>query len=486
MTRAEPSTALSARHLIGGEWLDQGTGGAYDHVDPATGLVQATVPLAGAADVDAAVVAARAALPGWRAVAPAERRDVLFRLSLLLRESADELAEMAGRENGTPSTMAPMAASGLPADWFAYYAGWTEKIAGETIAPSTGNGLDYTVPEPYGVIAVIIPWNAPLVSLGMKVAPALAAGNCVVVKPSELAPFTPARFGELCARAGLPAGVVNIVAGGQEAGDALVRHPGVDKITFTGGLATARRIMAAAAANVTPLVFELGGKSANVIFSDAPLGVAIPTAVMSALAMSGQGCALPTRLLVQESVYADAVDQIVSMAQAIPVGHAGRPRHRHGPGGERRPLHPHRGGHRPGRSGLGGKAGRRRQAPRRRPGRRLLHPADRLRRRRPGQPARPGGDLRTGARRPALPHGGRRRAPWPTAPPTAWRHISGRATSPGPTSWPGGSRRVPSRSTAVSRRWCPMCPSAACGAAASGGKAARRVSASSSGRRTSC
>jgi acyl-CoA reductase-like NAD-dependent aldehyde dehydrogenase len=323
--------------LIGGE-LVAGRGGALQHVDPSTGAPTQEVSLASADDVGQAVASARAAYPAWRRLLADERRAILLRLADRLRSDADTLSTIAAVENGTPKQLGGLLVANLPADWFAYYAGWCDKIEGRTIpmlggSPvATADGLNYTVHEPYGVVAAIVPWNAPMTQIGMKVSAALAAGNCVVLKPSELAPFTALRFGELCLEAGIPPGVVNVVVGNGHAGDALVRHRGIGKVTFTGGLPTARRVLEAASVNATPTVMELGGKTANLVFADADLQAVVPQAVMTGTAiMAGQGCACPTRLLVEDSIYDTVVQMAIGVAEAIPIGLAMDPTKLMGP-----------------------------------------------------------------------------------------------------------------------------------------------------------
>lgn len=326
-TVTQTTKALPANHmLIGDNWITESRGGTFQHVNPSTGKVQSTIPLAGREEMDSAVGAARAAMPLWRDYTPNERRDVLLRIAALLREHTDELASIATLENGAPSCFTPVLCGELPAEYFTYYAGWVDKLCGELIPVYPMKALDYTRAEPYGVVAVIIPWNGPLTSIGQKVAPALAAGNCVVLKPPELAPFTSIRFAELCREAGLPPGVLNVVPGGAEGGDALVRHPGVDKISFTGGGATAHKVLQAASENLTPVVLELGGKSANIVFEDADLDKAITMAVQVGIAtLSGQGCVLPTRLLVQDTVYDEVVEQVVDLSESLTVGDPWQP-----------------------------------------------------------------------------------------------------------------------------------------------------------------
>jgi aldehyde dehydrogenase (NAD+) len=305
--------------LIGGERLTTSSGGGVEHRNPATGKVCAQVVVAGADEVDAAVAAARAAFPAWRAVPADERAAILFRLAALLEEHGAESGTISAIDNGSPI-------GGLPpgpytARWVRYYAGWVDKLEGGVVPVYPSVGLDYTRPEPYGVIAAFVPWNGPMMGMGQKVAPALAAGNTVVAKPPEVAPFGAVRFAELALEAGLPPGVLNVVPGGAVAGEALARHPGVDKISFTGGAVNARKVMAAAAERLTPLALELGGKSANILFPDADLDVAVPTAAMlGVVLLSGQGCALPTRLYVHDAIYDEVAARVVAQVEATPIG----------------------------------------------------------------------------------------------------------------------------------------------------------------------
>ncbi|GAA0603559.1 aldehyde dehydrogenase family protein [Sporichthya brevicatena] len=316
----EAARLLRAGLFIGGDWVDRTAGGEYAHHDQTTGRLQQVVPLGTADDVDHAVRDARAAFRTWGTLGPDRRRTMLLKLADLLREHADEMATIATLENAVPSAFSGLLAGYGPADWFTYYAGWADKIEGTSLRPLGYGGFDYTVPEPFGVIAVVIPWNGPVTTLGMKVAPALAAGNCVVLKPSEFAPFTTLRFAELAIEAGFPPGVINVVVGGADAGDALVRHPGIDKISFTGGTATGQKILATAAQNVVPTVMELGGKAANVVFPDVTLAAVIPQAVITSAMLSGQFCACPSRLLVHTDIYDEAVAMAEATAQCIALG----------------------------------------------------------------------------------------------------------------------------------------------------------------------
>ncbi|CAN5580365.1 aldehyde dehydrogenase family protein [soil metagenome] len=316
--------------VIGGARSGVGSAGAYAHHNPATGRVQASVPLAGADEVDAAVQAAREALPAWRAMAPNVRMAKLHNLADLLSARRKEAGAVNALDNGTP--ISAMDSGAYAAGFVRYYSGWVDKLEGEVVPVHGGGGFDYVVPEPYGVIGAIVPWNGPLMGMGQKCGPALAAGNTVVAKPPEIAPFGAIAFAELALEAGLPPGVVNVVPGGAVAGDALVRHPGVDKVSFTGGTATARLVMAAAAETLTPLALELGGKSANVIFPDADLDVAVSSAAfLGATLLSGQGCALPTRLYVHDDVYEEVVERLVRQVESTPVGDPLDPRTLMGP-----------------------------------------------------------------------------------------------------------------------------------------------------------
>jgi aldehyde dehydrogenase (NAD+) len=302
-------------HLVGDRWT-AGTGAGYEHRYAATGAVQAEMTLAGPTEVDDAVAAAGDAQRHWVALGPTRRAAVLFRLADALEDHGPEAAELAALDNGTPvSVMNP---GRYAASWVRYYAGWCDKLDGETLPG--GRGLSYVQLEPYGVVAVIPPWNGSMMGMGQKCAPALAAGNAVVAKPPEVSPFGMLRFAELAREAGLPPGVLNVVVGAASTGAALVGHAGVDKISFTGGAVTARRIMAAAAAHLTPLALELGGKSPNIVFPDADLDTAATMALVGTTLLAGQGCALPTRLYVHDAVYEEVVARLLARLEAVVVG----------------------------------------------------------------------------------------------------------------------------------------------------------------------
>jgi aldehyde dehydrogenase (NAD+) len=304
-------------HLLGDRWVPSSAAGVHRHRYAATGEVQAHVGLAGAEDVGAAVGAARAAQPAWSALGAESRRVILRTLAHLLDEHREEAAELAALDNGTPvSVLRP---GRYTAAWVRAYADLATDLGDETLEVERGTAMLRRVP--YGVVGVIPPWNGSMVGMGQKCGPALAAGNAVVAKVPELAPFGMLRFAELAVEAGLPPGVLNVVAGGAATGHALAAHPGIDKLTFTGGADTARAVMAAAARSLTPLALELGGKSPNIVFADADLDVAATLAARSGTALlSGQGCALPTRTYVHEDVYDEVVERILAVLASLPVG----------------------------------------------------------------------------------------------------------------------------------------------------------------------
>lgn len=321
-TEAQRVALPRAVHLVGEETIAVGSGGTITHVNPANGI-PTPLSLAGVDEIDAAVSAARAALPAWAGIAPVARRVMLQRLASLLRERAGELGPLATWENGVPRAHTPFMVGEGPAEWFDYYSGWADKLNGEVIAASE---FTFTRLEPYGVVAAIVPWNGPLFEIGMKLAPALAAGNTTVLKPPELAPFTAVVFAQLCLEAGIPPGVVNVVVCGPEGTDALVRHPGVDKISFTGSTPTAKKIMAAAAANLTPVCLELGGVAACLVLDDADTDRVAETVATMALAMnSGQVCAAPRRVIAEAAIYDEVIDKLAAAANALVLGDPAQP-----------------------------------------------------------------------------------------------------------------------------------------------------------------
>ena len=306
---------------IGHQDLATVSAGVHQHLHPVTQQVQAEIPMAGPAEIELAVDRANAAQDGWRNTAPEQRRDILNRFAQLINEHANAFAEAAAYDGGTTLNGA-LVGVGLAVGWTKYYAGWCDKLDGQLLSTFGNRGtFAYTVPEPIGIIGIIITWNGPLISLAMKVTPALAAGNCVIVKPAEITPFAPDLYARLAREAGVPDGVLSILPGGIEAGEALVNHPQVEKISFTGGPIAAKRIMANCAEHLKPSVMELGGKSASLLFPDADIDAACQRAVQWTIGvLAGQGCALPTRLLVHADIYEEVLDKLVSIASHYKVG----------------------------------------------------------------------------------------------------------------------------------------------------------------------
>lgn len=311
---------------IGGAAISDSSGGELVHIDPTTATETKPFALAGATEVDQAVQAARKAFPVWSNFTAQQKRDCLEAIAAKLIEEGDQLAAICALDNGTPVMAGIGVASAIPADWFKYYAGWIDKLEGAVPVSSDPANFWYTRRVPFGVVGVITAFNAPMAFMGLKVAAALAAGNTVVIKPSELAPWTVLRFAEICREAGLPDGTVNVVPGGLEAGQALVSHSGIDRLTFTGGDATARSIMTMAAENLTPITLELGGKSASIIFDDANIASAAALAVQGSIAfISGQACVAGSRILAHRSVYDEVVEAAAQVAQMLPVGNPSAP-----------------------------------------------------------------------------------------------------------------------------------------------------------------
>ena len=310
----------AAHQLIDGAWVPTRDEGEIPVLDPANGQVIRHIARGGRADVDAAVGAARKAFPGWAATSPAERGALLGRWAALLMERIEDRAGDEARDVGKPLSggrMNGFIAHGI----IEYFAGAADKLTGVTLPTRTPDFLGMTIPEPDGVCAVAIPWNVPMVLTAANVAPALAAGNTVVLKPSEIAPLAPLALAELAREAGFPPGVLNVVTGlGTEAGVALTAHPDVDHISFVGSTATGRAVMAAASANLVPVKLELGGKSPNVVFADADLDAAIPAIVGSITENAGQNCYAGSRLLVEESIRAEVTERVVAGMRAVKLG----------------------------------------------------------------------------------------------------------------------------------------------------------------------
>ncbi|MBP2455895.1 acyl-CoA reductase-like NAD-dependent aldehyde dehydrogenase [Mycolicibacterium lutetiense] len=308
----------------------------FEHIYPATGRPNGTVDLAGAAEIDDAVQAATKAQREWVSLTVDRRRDLLIGLADVVHAHLDELAELNVADYAVPIAFAGTAM--LLERFLRHYAGYADKPHGVTTPVNGSFDINLVEREPYGVVGVITPWNGALVVTGSCVAPALAAGNAVVLKPSELAPFAALRFGELCLEAGLPDGLVTVAPADAEGGDALVRHPGIGKIAFTGGGATARKVLQAAATNLTPVVTELGGKSANLIFADADLDLAATlSAHQGPLMQSGQSCACASRILVHDAVYDEFLEKFLGVVGAARVGDPMDPTTTFGPVSAREP-----------------------------------------------------------------------------------------------------------------------------------------------------
>jgi len=310
------------RLLIGGEWGEGARNKRFATIDPATENVIAEVSEATGADIDAAVGAARTALKRgpWPAMAGAQRGRILNRVAAIMRERIDDLVLLESVDGGKP--LAATRRMDVPAaiDCFEYYAGWADKISGEMV-PARRDALTYVMRVPVGVVAVIVPWNFALMNAVWKIAPALACGCTIVLKPAELTPLSALWLGAVALEAGLPPGVLNIVPGyGADAGAALVSHSGIDKISFTGSPQTGQFIMRAAAENITRIGLELGGKSPSVIFADANLDAALRQTASGAFFNAGQVCSAATRVIVDRAVHDPFVEKLAARARSLRIG----------------------------------------------------------------------------------------------------------------------------------------------------------------------
>ncbi|HTW25276.1 MAG TPA: aldehyde dehydrogenase family protein [Candidatus Baltobacteraceae bacterium] len=317
--------AKTRQMLINGKWVDAASGKTFPTYNPSTGEVLANVAEGDREDVDRAVAAARAAFEKgpWRNLTPSERGRVIWKLGDLLEKHLEEFAQLESLDQGKPVTMARIADIPISIDQLRYYAGWATKVEGSTI-PISAHGakfLAYTLREPVGVVAAIIPWNFPMVMATLKLAPALATGCTVVLKPAEQTPLTALRLGELIQEAGIPDGVVNIVTGyGETAGAALAAHPDVDKVAFTGSTEVGKLIVKAAAGNLKKVSLELGGKSPNIVFQDADIESAIPGAASAIFFNMGEVCCAGSRLYVEDKQFDRVVDGVAQLAAKIKVG----------------------------------------------------------------------------------------------------------------------------------------------------------------------
>lgn len=309
--------------LIGGEWVEAASGKTFDTINPSTGQILSRVAEGDAEDINRAVAAAQKAFQGgaWPKLTPSMRGRLLWKLADLIEKNAQELAQLESLDNGKPIKFARAADVPLTADHFRYFAGWVTKLEGDTIPVSIPNMFTYTLREPLGVVGQIIPWNFPLQMAAWKLAPALACGNTVVLKPAEQTPLTALRLGELICEAGFPPGVVNIVPGyGETAGAALAAHPQVDKIAFTGSTEVGKRIVVASAGNLKKVTLELGGKSPNIIFPDADIPAAIRGASNAIYFNQGQVCTAGSRLFIQKSIYDEVLSGLSDYAGKLKVG----------------------------------------------------------------------------------------------------------------------------------------------------------------------
>ncbi|WP_062343758.1 aldehyde dehydrogenase [Novosphingobium sp. CCH12-A3] len=323
------------RLLIGGEWVEGS--GELETRDPATGLVLARFQTGGAAEVDRAVKAARAAFEGpWGRMTVAERTALLHKLARVMDANATLLTELDVIDNGMPRFIAGLTTANC-VEMIDYYAGAVMRIEGTTIAPprhiaAETEALTYTLREPVGVAGQIVPWNVPLSTAILKLAPALAAGCTVVMKPSEETPLSALALGGMILEAGIPAGVVNIVNGvGAEAGQALAEHPGVDKISFTGSTATGKRIIQAALGNLKKVSLELGGKSPVVVMPDADLALAVPGVAMATFFLQGQNCMAGTRIFAHAAIHDELMEGVAAFCKVMTLGHGLDPATTQGP-----------------------------------------------------------------------------------------------------------------------------------------------------------
>lgn len=321
--------------FINGEFVDALSGKTFETRNPATGEVIAEIAEAQKEDVDLAVRAAREAFEdgsAWRKMTPRDRGRILFKIAELIRENTEELAELETLDTGKPISESGRFDIPLSAECFEYYAGWATKITGDTITPSAGGeALVYTLREPIGVCGQIIPWNFPLQMLAWKVAPALACGNTVVVKPAEQTPLTALRFAQLAAEAGLPAGVLNIVTGfGPVTGAAMVEHPHIDKIAFTGSVEVGKEIMRVASKTLKRVSLELGGKSPNLVFADSDLDTAAKYALGGIFFNQGEMCTAGSRIFVEAKGYDEFMSVINSRAAKMTAGDPLHPKTRLG------------------------------------------------------------------------------------------------------------------------------------------------------------
>ncbi len=332
MEVADAVAAAPNKLFIEGEFRDAASGETFATINPATEESITDVASAGLGDIDAAVAAAREAFENgpWASMPARERGRIIWRIGELVRDNVEEIAILETIDNGKPIFESRYVDIPMVAEVFQYYAGWADKVHGEVI-PVSGNALDYTLREPLGVVAAIVPWNFPLLLASWKIAPALAMGNTVIVKPASNTPLTALKLAELAAEAGLPPGVLNVVPGrGSVVGNALVEHPGIDKIAFTGETSTGQGILRSSAATLKKITLELGGKSPNVVFADADLDAAAKGATIGIFYGKGEVCAAGSRLFVEKSVADEFIDRVVERTERMIPGDPMDPKTRMG------------------------------------------------------------------------------------------------------------------------------------------------------------
>jgi len=331
---------LERKHqlFIGGKWQNAQSGETFAVIDPATEARIATIQLANELDIDAAVAAARKAFKGeWSKISSHQRTRLMLKLADLIDANMQTLAELEVLDNGLPMMLAQYTIAGYASEFLRYYAGWATKIHGETIPVSpmgvaNGESLTYTRREPVGVVGAIIPWNAPIAMFVLKLAPALATGCTIVIKPSELTPMTALFMCDLIKQAGIPDGVVNVVPGiGTVAGEALTRHEDVNKIAFTGSTAVGKKVVESALGNLKKVTLELGGKSPVVVFPDADVQAVTMGAIRAAFFLQGQNCMAGTRLFVHKDIFDQVIQGVAGIASQMKLGHGLDPATQLGP-----------------------------------------------------------------------------------------------------------------------------------------------------------
>jgi acyl-CoA reductase-like NAD-dependent aldehyde dehydrogenase len=313
-------TAIRHQLFIGGRFVDALSGETLASLNPHDNSTIADVAMAGAADVDRAVDAATAALPAWRKLAAADRGRILLKLADLIEANAEELARLESLDTGHPLRDSRTLDVPRTAGCYRYFGGMADKFQGETI-PVEAGFLNYTLREPVGVVGQVVPWNFPLMFTSWKMAPALAAGNTIVMKPAEVTPLTSLKIAELMSEAGMPDGVVNMVPGlGTVAGQAIAEHAGIHKIAFTGSTATGRRVVQASAGNLKKVQLELGGKGPNIVFDDANLVAAVNGSAWAIFHNQGQACIAGSRLILHEKIVDAFLDKFIPLAKSIRLG----------------------------------------------------------------------------------------------------------------------------------------------------------------------